>query len=72
VAEFLPGFEATAWFAIAAPKQTPTEIIEWLNRQINATLDIPTMRARIAELDGEALPRSRTLKSGARSYELLE
>jgi tripartite-type tricarboxylate transporter receptor subunit TctC len=58
VAEFLPGFESSAWFGIAAPKQTPADIVDRLNREINATLDDPRMKARLADLVAEAVPGS--------------
>jgi tripartite-type tricarboxylate transporter receptor subunit TctC len=58
VAEFLPGFESSAWFGIAAPKQTPADIVNRLNREINATLDDPRMKARLADLVAEAVPGS--------------
>jgi tripartite-type tricarboxylate transporter receptor subunit TctC len=51
--DFLPGFEAITWFGIAAPKQTPAEIVDRLNREINVTLADPRMKARIGELGGE-------------------
>jgi tripartite-type tricarboxylate transporter receptor subunit TctC len=52
VAEFLPGFEASAWVAVAAPKATPAEIVDKLNREINAGLADPRIKARLAELGG--------------------
>ncbi len=56
--EFLPGFEATPWLGIAAPKQTPRDIVDRLNREINTGLADPKMKARIAELGAEAAPSS--------------
>jgi tripartite-type tricarboxylate transporter receptor subunit TctC len=50
LADFLPGFEASAWLAIAAPKNTPAEIIEKLNREINAGVADPKIVARFADL----------------------
>jgi tripartite-type tricarboxylate transporter receptor subunit TctC len=50
MAEFLPGFEASGWYGIAAPKDTPPEIIERLNREVNAGLSDPKMKERLAEL----------------------
>ena len=50
VSEFLPGFEAGNWFGIAAPKNTPPEIIDKLNKEINAALADPTVKARLAVL----------------------
>jgi tripartite-type tricarboxylate transporter receptor subunit TctC len=55
VADFVPGYEASTWYGIAAPKNTPAEIIERLNREINAGLADPTLRARLAELGGVAI-----------------
>jgi tripartite-type tricarboxylate transporter receptor subunit TctC len=55
VGEFLPGFEASAWFAIGAPKNTPTEIIDKLNGEINAGLADPEIVARLTDLGGTAL-----------------
>jgi tripartite-type tricarboxylate transporter receptor subunit TctC len=50
VSEFLPGFEASNWFGVAAPKNTPPEIIEKLNREMNAALAEPDIKARLADL----------------------
>jgi tripartite-type tricarboxylate transporter receptor subunit TctC len=50
MAEFLQGYEANGWYGVAAPKGTPPEIIETLNKQINAALADPTMRQRFTEL----------------------
>jgi tripartite-type tricarboxylate transporter receptor subunit TctC len=55
IGEFLPGYEASAWYGIGAPKDTPPEIVEKLNAAINAILDEPQMRARLADFSGEAL-----------------
>lgn len=52
VAETVPGYEASAWFGMAAPKGTPPAAIERLNREINAALADPGMRARLADLGG--------------------
>src|SRR5205814_7071550 len=48
VSEFLPGFEAGNWFGIAAPKHTPPEISEQLNKEINVALADPKIKARLA------------------------
>lgn len=53
--EFVPGFEASAWIAIGAPKNTPAAIIEKLNREINAGLVDPKIVARLTDLGGTAL-----------------
>jgi len=58
VGDFLPGFEASGWFGIGAPKGTPAEIIDKLNREINAGLDDAKVRARIAELGNTVLAGS--------------
>jgi tripartite-type tricarboxylate transporter receptor subunit TctC len=58
VGEFVPGYEASTWFGIGAPKATPVEIIEKLNKEINAGLEDPKMKTRIAELGGSPLPGS--------------
>jgi tripartite-type tricarboxylate transporter receptor subunit TctC len=50
MAEFLPGFEASGWYGISAPKDTPPEIVERLNREINAGLADATTKTRLAEL----------------------
>jgi tripartite-type tricarboxylate transporter receptor subunit TctC len=60
VAEFVPGYEASGWFGIGAPKNTPVEIIQTLNREINAALADPKMKARLADLGGTVLPGSPT------------
>jgi tripartite-type tricarboxylate transporter receptor subunit TctC len=56
VADFLPGYEASAWFGVGAPKGTPTEIVDALNREINAVLAEPSMKARLADMGGTPLP----------------
>jgi tripartite-type tricarboxylate transporter receptor subunit TctC len=58
VADFVPGYEASAWYGIVAPKGTPAEIIETLNKQINAILDEPTAKAQLAALGASLLPGS--------------
>jgi tripartite-type tricarboxylate transporter receptor subunit TctC len=60
VGEFLPGFEASVWFGIGAPRDTPPDIIEKLNKEINAALADPKLRERLAELDGTVLAGSPT------------
>src|SRR5262245_51361390 len=56
--DFVPGFETSAWAGIGAPKNTRAEIIDTLNREINAALADPTIKARFAELGGEVLALS--------------
>jgi tripartite-type tricarboxylate transporter receptor subunit TctC len=58
VAEFVPGYEASAWLGIGAPKTTATEIIDKLNKEINAALADPKFKARLAELGSTALAGS--------------
>ena len=58
MADFVPGFEASSWYGIAAPKNTPREIIENLNRQINSALADPRIRAQLADLGGMLLSGS--------------
>jgi tripartite-type tricarboxylate transporter receptor subunit TctC len=58
VGEFLPGYEASGWFGVGAPKGTPVEIVEKLNKEINAALADPKMKARIADVGGTVLPGS--------------
>ena len=56
--EFVPGYEASTWYGVGAPKATPAEIVDKLNKEINAALDDPKMKARLAELGGVVLPGS--------------
>jgi tripartite-type tricarboxylate transporter receptor subunit TctC len=58
IAEFVPGYEASAWFGAGAPRNTPAEIVDKLNRDINACLADPKLKARIADLGGIAMTRS--------------
>jgi tripartite-type tricarboxylate transporter receptor subunit TctC len=58
VGDFVPGYEAISWNGIGAPKNTPPEIIEILNREVNAALADTTFRARLAELGLEPFPSS--------------
>ena len=55
VGDFVPGYEASAWQGIGAPKNTPAEIIDKLNKEINAALADPKMKARLADLGGTVL-----------------
>jgi tripartite-type tricarboxylate transporter receptor subunit TctC len=58
VADFVPGYEASQWYGISAPKNTPPEIVGKLNREINAAIADPAMKARFAAIGGEPLPGS--------------
>jgi tripartite-type tricarboxylate transporter receptor subunit TctC len=55
LAEFVPGYEASAWFGVGAPRNTPAEIVDTLNREINAALTDPKMKERLADLGGTVL-----------------
>ena len=55
VGEFVPGYEASSIFGLGAPKNTPAEIIDKLNKEINAGLADPKIKARLADLDSTAL-----------------
>jgi tripartite-type tricarboxylate transporter receptor subunit TctC len=58
VGEFVPGYEASGWFGVGAPKATPAEIVEKLNKEVKAALHDPKMKARLADLGGEPLTGS--------------
>jgi tripartite-type tricarboxylate transporter receptor subunit TctC len=58
VGEFVPGYEASYWIGIGAPKATPAEIVDKLNAEINAALADPKMKSRLADLGGTVLPGS--------------
>ena len=58
VAEFVPGYEASNMTGVGAPRKTPVEIVDKLNREINAALADPVMKARFADLSGAALSGS--------------
>jgi tripartite-type tricarboxylate transporter receptor subunit TctC len=58
VADSLPGYEASQWYGVAAPRQTPAEIVAKLNAEINAALTDPAMKTRFADIGGEALAGS--------------
>ena len=58
VAEFLPGYEASAWYGLGAPKNTPAAIVERINAAVNAILADPASQARFTELGASLLPGS--------------
>jgi tripartite-type tricarboxylate transporter receptor subunit TctC len=60
VGDFVPGYEASAWYGLAAPKKTPADIVEKLNNEINAGLASPGLKARLADLGGTPLAGSPT------------
>jgi tripartite-type tricarboxylate transporter receptor subunit TctC len=55
VAELVPGYEASSWYGVGVPKKTPTEIVEKLNREINAAIADPKLKARLADLGAEPM-----------------
>jgi tripartite-type tricarboxylate transporter receptor subunit TctC len=55
VGSFVAGYEASAFFGIGAPRNTPAEIVDKLNKEINAGLADPKLKARLADLGGTAL-----------------
>jgi tripartite-type tricarboxylate transporter receptor subunit TctC len=60
VGEFLPGYEASTWYGVGAPKATPAEIVEKLNKEINAGLADAKIKARLLDLGGDVLALSPT------------
>jgi tripartite-type tricarboxylate transporter receptor subunit TctC len=58
VAEFVPGYEASNWFGVCAPNATPAEIVHKLNKEINAGVADPKIKARLADVGGTALSGS--------------
>jgi tripartite-type tricarboxylate transporter receptor subunit TctC len=58
VAETVPGYEASAWFGMGAPKGTPADVVAKLNKEINNALADPKMKARLAELGGDPIAGS--------------
>jgi tripartite-type tricarboxylate transporter receptor subunit TctC len=58
VGEFVPGYEASTWWGLGAPRNAPVEVINKLNREINEALADPKIKARLADLGGTVLPGS--------------
>jgi tripartite-type tricarboxylate transporter receptor subunit TctC len=58
VSEFVPGYEASSWYGIVAPKNTSADIVDTVNSSINGALADPTMKRKLAELGGDVLPLS--------------
>jgi len=56
VADYVPGYEASAWYGIVAPKGAPADIVDKLNREANAILAEPAVKTRLAELGASLLP----------------
>jgi tripartite-type tricarboxylate transporter receptor subunit TctC len=52
----VPGYEASAWFGIGAPKGTPADVIDKLNKAVNEALKDPKLVARLADLGGAPMP----------------
>jgi tripartite-type tricarboxylate transporter receptor subunit TctC len=58
VGDIVPGYEASNWYGIGAPRSTPVEVIDKLNKEINAGLADPKIKARLADLGGDVLALS--------------
>ena len=58
VGEFVPGYEASAWYGVGVPKKAPADVVDKLNAAINAGLADPKLKARLAEMGGTVLPGS--------------
>jgi len=58
VGDFVPGYESSTWYGVGAPRNTPPEIVEKLNREINSALADPKMKARLADLGNVGLSLS--------------
>jgi tripartite-type tricarboxylate transporter receptor subunit TctC len=56
VGDYVPGYEASAWYGVGVPKNTPAVIVDKLNTEINAALANPKIKARFADLGGTVLP----------------
>jgi tripartite-type tricarboxylate transporter receptor subunit TctC len=58
MSDFVPGYDASAWYGIGAPRNTPAEIVDKLNKEINAALSDPKIKTRLADLGGTVLSGS--------------
>jgi tripartite-type tricarboxylate transporter receptor subunit TctC len=58
IGDAVPGYEASAWFGLGAPRNTSPEIVDRLNKEINAALTDPKIKARLADLGNTPLPGS--------------
>jgi len=58
VGDFVPGYETGIWFGVSAPRNTPAEIVDKLNKEISAGLVAPKMKTRLADVGGTALSGS--------------
>ena len=64
VGDFVPGFEASNFYGVGAPKNTPTEIVDKLNKEINAGLADPKIKERLADLGGVPMPMTSAAFAG--------
>ena len=58
IGEFVPGYETRAWYGVGVPRNTPARIVELLNKEINAGLVDPAIKAKFSALGGKVLPGS--------------
>ena len=58
VGDFVPGYKSSQWYGLGAPRTTPAEIVDKLNKEVNAALADPKFRARLAEIGGTPLAGS--------------
>jgi tripartite-type tricarboxylate transporter receptor subunit TctC len=58
ITQFVPGYEASAWFGIGAPRNTPPDVIATINREVNAGLADAKIKAKLADLGGTIIPGS--------------
>jgi len=58
LADFVSGYEASAWYGLVAPKGTPSAVVETLNREVNAILARPDVKSQLADLGASTLPGS--------------
>lgn len=58
VGDFVPGYEASAWFGVGVPKGTPQAIVDKLNREINAAMNDPKIKAKLIDMGGQLMPGS--------------
>jgi tripartite-type tricarboxylate transporter receptor subunit TctC len=58
ISDFVPGYEASGLYGIGVPRRTPTEVVEKLNKEVNAGLADPKMKARLADVGAIVLPGS--------------
>ncbi len=66
VGDFVPGYEASGWFGVGAPRRTPVEIVDKLNKEINAGLADPKLKSRLTDVGslvfvGSHHPRSQSM-----------